>query len=182
MGSVSVYIFLESLLLVIFIFCGYGISKGRENRFWFFGWIAVISYSLIQGLRYDRGVDYAGYKYKYENIEQITDKEWLFTKINEFLNFLGVPYYGAFIFYSFVLILSVLVLLKSYREIAMYALPIFFITTMPQSENLVRQFLAVPFVYFAVSFLMKDNLWKFLFFMLIGFLIHSSGVVLLPFL
>ncbi len=180
MGSANTYIILELFLFFLFIFCGYGISKGEKNTFWLFGWIAIIPYSLIKGLRYDRGVDYVWYMYQYEHPGEI-DQDIGFTIINQTLNSLGVPYYGAFVFYSFVLILSVIILLKHFRELAIYVLPVFLVITTPQSDNLIRQYFGFSFVFLSFLFLMKDQLWKCLAFMVISALVHSSSLMLFPF-
>lgn len=182
MGSVGNYIFLETLLLFIFIFCGFGISKGRKDQFWIYSSIAIISYSLIKGLRYGRGPDYLWYKLQYENMDLAEKKELGFRFINEILSALDIPYYGAFILYSFVLIVAVMMLLKHYREIAMYALPIFFIVTGSYwATAAIRQYLAMAFILIAFLYLMKDHIWKCLGFMLIGILIHTASFIFLPF-
>ncbi|WP_313608488.1 EpsG family protein [Dysgonomonas sp.] len=182
MGSVGNYIFLETLLLFIFIFCGFGISKGRKDQFWIYSSIVIISYSLIKGLRYGRGPDYLWYKLQYENMDLAEKKELGFRFVNEILSALDIPYYGAFILYSFVLIVAVMMLLKNYREIAMYALPIFFIVTGSYwATAAIRQYLAMAFILIAFLYLMKDHIWKCLGFMLIGILIHTASFIFLPF-
>ncbi|WP_029903689.1 EpsG family protein [Prevotella sp. 10(H)] len=181
-GSVNIYIILKLFLLFTFICCGYGISKGKKEHYWLYSGIAILFYSIIQGLRYGRGVDYLHYKFQYEHIEVYTDyREWGFVILNKFFNVLDLPYYIVFVFYSFILVLSLFILLKQYREIAVYFLPIFLIVTIGHSENLIRQYIGFSFVYLSFLFLMKDRLWKCFLFIFIGFLFHSSCVVLLPF-
>ena len=184
MESVTQYIILKILLLIILVISGYGISKGNKRYFWFYALLSIVSYTVIQGLRYDRGVDYKHYMRAYIDPQVVDrDREWFFAFINKVLSeWLGLPYYGAFLFYSFLLILAVVLVLKKYRKIALYALPIFLLTTIDQSENLIRQFLAVPFVYLSFLYLMKDK-WKIcLVYFFLAFSIHSSCVILLPFL
>lgn len=179
-GLGDTYIFLEILLLFIITCCGFGISKCKKHQFWIFAILAILSYSLIQGLRYDRGPDYMWYKFQYEHFK-IVDQDIGFTFINQILNILHIPYYGAFIFYSFLLILSVIILLKNNREIAIYALPIFFITINLWAEAMIRQYVGLSFTILSFSYLLRGKLWKFYIFILIGALVHASTLVIFPF-
>jgi hypothetical protein len=178
-GEVLVYIILKMLLLLIFIFCGYGISMQKKEHFWNYSIVAVIAYSLIQGLRYGRGIDYEGYEYTYIHQE---GSDFLFRLINQTCYMLGFPFWGVTIVYSFIMIVSIIVFLKNYRKVAIYALPIFLIVTMNPSENLIRQFLAIPFLLLAILCLMKDKPLKCSLFLFFTALIHLSSIIVVPFL
>jgi hypothetical protein len=95
---------------------------------------------------------------------------------------LDFPFWGATTVYSLILIVSVIVFLKNYRDAAMYALPVFLVTSMYPSEGLIRQFLAIPFLFFAILFLMKDELLKCLLSFFCATLVHLSSAIVFPFL
>ncbi|MGC3978510.1 MAG: EpsG family protein [Paludibacteraceae bacterium] len=181
MSVVTQYTVLKILLLLIFIISGYGISRGSRQHYWYYSLPAIVSYTIIQGLRYARGVDYLSYKFSYEHFDR-ESRGTVFKLINQFLNdVIGLPYYGAFMFYGFLLILAVILIFRRYRKIALFALPIFLITTILQSENLIRQFLAVAFIYLSFYELMGDRWKTSLVYFILGYLIHASCLILLPF-
>ena len=60
-GEPIVYWFLRIFLLIVLIYCGWGISYDTPKRYNKYAWFAGISYSLIQGLRWLRGADYPHY-------------------------------------------------------------------------------------------------------------------------
>ena len=82
----------------------------------------------------------------------------------------------AFIFYSALLIFGVLLIFKSYPKAALWGLPLFFLMTNTQTENIVRQTLATSFLIFAyIAYLNEKK--KMMFAMLcVVPLIHSSGL------
>ena len=62
-GDPFVYWSFYVLLVLILTYCGWGISNDDEKQTHFrkYAWIAGISYSLIEGLRWLRGADYYHY-------------------------------------------------------------------------------------------------------------------------
>ena len=63
MESVSTFWALRLFLVAIIVFCSWGITyKNRDNNYyWYYALPIIIFYTLIQGLRFDRGVDYPHY-------------------------------------------------------------------------------------------------------------------------
>lgn len=178
LGDPIVYWFVRIVLVTILWFCGWGISThGKdEKNFWLWAWPAIISYSLVEGLRWNRGRDY------YHYYQDLTGR--LFTDYSEPLyllwidvfKFSGLPYWVAFVFYSFLLILGVILILKKIPQIAIWVLPLFYIITESKSENLIRQFFAIPFILYAFYFYLGDKK-KYMFVSLICcVLIHLSGL------
>ena len=69
MDVVSTYIFLRTSLFFILLVTGYNLSKREglsSKNYWIIASISIIAYSLIEGLRYDRGTDYMHYKRLFE--------------------------------------------------------------------------------------------------------------------
>ena len=168
------------LLLLIFIFCGYGMSFKKEENFNKYAVSAIIPYAIIEGLRWMRGRDYYHY---YQDL--VTNLEGAFCTpepellyriwINIFYK-TGFPYYFAFILYSALLLTAFIFVIKVYRKSAIIALPVFFIMFSLTAENLIRQYLAVCFLLFALGFYLRENK-KYTYIMLaIVPFIHITGI------
>lgn len=181
-GDPTIYWTLYVLLTLILTFCGWGISKDDEKQSQFnkYAWIAGISYSLIEGLRWLRGADYYHYYMDLDTNFKATvctpDPEPIYEWWVNLFHMTGLHPSIAFIIYSALLIFGVLLIFKSYPKAALWGLPLFFLITNSQTENIVRQTLATSFLIFAyVAYLTEKK--KLMFAMLcVVPLIHSSGL------
>lgn len=156
MENILLYWILQSFCLLTFVFYGRVISKSKsESNYWITVIPVIIVYSLIEGLRWNRGVDYSHY------CQDLTGS--LYTEYSELLylgwitvfKWTGLPYWCAFILYSALLIISFLQLIKNFRRSAYFSLPLFYLITTLAAENLIRQYLAVPFI-----MLCMDQVWR----------------------
>lgn len=178
------YIFLISFEYFIFWLCGFIVSRSNKKEskinYWFTITILILTYSLVEGLRYARGVDYLFYKETYKlSISQSTTQELVFDWLNYGLNLFFVPYYGAFIIYSFIFIICASIFLKDYRNILHYALPFFLSATIQSSETFIRQFLSISFVFIAIKMILENRWYKFCLFCFIAISIHSSSIFII---
>lgn len=181
-GDPTIYWTLYVLLTLILTFCGWGISKDDEKQTHFrkYAWIAGISYSLIEGLRWLRGADYYHYYMDLDTDFKATvctpDPEPIYEWWVNLFHMTGLHPSIAFIIYSALLIFGVLLIFKSYPKAALWGLPLFFLITNSQTENIVRQTLATSFLIFAyVAYLTEKK--KLMFAMLcVVPLIHSAGL------
>lgn len=181
-GDPTIYWTLYVLLTLILTFCGWGISKDDEKQSQFnkYAWIAGISYSLIEGLRWLRGADYYHYYMDLDTDFKATvctpDPEPIYEWWVNLFHMTGLHPSIAFIIYSALLIFGVLLIFKSYPKAALWGLPLFFLITNSQTENIVRQTLATSFLIFAyVAYLNEKK--KMMFAMLcVVPLIHSAGL------
>ena len=177
-GSLFTYWSLKILLVVVLVFCGYGISYKQPKDFKVYAVLAALFYSLVQGLRWHRGQDYMHYYGDLTGNWQTPNPEILYKTIVELLsNVLQLPYWGSFIVYSLLLISSVLLIFKIYPKAAIWGLPLFFIITQDSSENIIRQYLAISFVIFAYYAFLKGK--KILTFALLCCvpMIHLAGLI-----
>lgn len=181
-GDPFVYWSFYVLLVLILTYCGWGISNDDEKQTHFrkYAWIAGISYSLIEGLRWLRGADYYHY---YMDLETnfasgycTPDPEPIYELWVNVFHSTGLHPSIAFIIYSVLLIYGVLLIFKRYPKAAVWGLPVFFLMTNSQTENIIRQTLASCFLIFAyVAYL--DDKKKLMFAMLcVVPLIHSAGL------
>lgn len=184
-GDPVIYWILRIILLCILLFCGYGIGHYPKHSNVFI-YIAALFYSLIQGLRWQRGVDYVHYyndlvslfgRYGGSIGYEITpDPEPLYKFWVYIFFYSDLPYYFAFIIYSLLLIVPILMIAKKYNKIAIYLLPIFYLITCTSSENLVRQYFALSFLEFAyVAYLYNRKIWMYILLLCVP-LIHLSGL------
>jgi hypothetical protein len=176
--SLFLYWFLKILLVTVLVFCGYGIAYKKPTNFSAYAIIAVIFYSLIEGLRWDRGMDYKHYYHDLQGRWVTPNPEFLYkTIVYLFKDIIGLPYWGSFILYSLMLISAVLLITKVYRRAAIWGLPLFFLVTESSAENIIRQYIAISFILFAYYAYIKKK--KFLTALLLCCvpLIHVSGLM-----
>ena len=178
-GDPIVYWSLRLLLLAILINSGWNISyKDKDgSNFWTNALPSIIAYSLIQGLRWNRGADYPHY---YQDLtgKLVTDyKESVYLLWIDFFKWTGMPGPVGFVFYSFLLIFAFCCVLKYFRKGAIWALPLFLLMT-NAAENIIRQYFAVSFVLFAYYYYLRGinyrkQMWLCL---IIVPMIHLSGL------
>lgn len=174
------YILLTTLLYVLFGIYGYKVSNKSINNiydnYWLTVFVPIVFYSFIEGLRYDRGIDYMLYMQRYMSFSKIyLEEKAYFDYFNSFISFIGMPFYGAFIIYSLVFITCVMFFLRDYREIAQYSLLLFLPATLLYSECFISQFFAFSFIFIALKYILKDNWGKFIIFSIVACLFHSSS-------
>lgn len=182
--SVSTFWGLRLLLLGVFIFCGWGISyKNKDNNyFWYYALFAIVAYSLIQGLRFDRGVDYYMY---YEEILGKWDakimlneaREPLYALLLDIVHVFNIPFWCVFVFYSGLLITGFVMVLKSIPKYAFWALPLFLLITIESSETIIRQYVAISFLFYAYYYALKKKTVYMLVMLLCVPMIHFSGMM-----
>lgn len=179
-GDPILFWVLRLVVLLSLYLSGYLISYRDENgkNYWKYSSIGVIVYSLVEGLRWNRGVDYPHYYQDitgklYQDYSEVVYLWW-----TDIFKFSGLPFWIGFIFYSFLLIWGFYFLIKKFRKQAVWALPLFFIITVGSSENLIRQFLAVAMFEFSLFYLWEKKLWKCAIFAILTLQIHNSVIIM----
>jgi len=174
------HIILFSLLFLIFFLWGkYTCDVKNDKIFWLLAIIPIASYSLIVGSRYMWGVDYIVYKSIYELpfIEQET--QVAFTWLNNGLIALGFNYVGAFIVYSLIFIMGVLLFLRDYGKSAKYMYAFVVPFTMAFATTFIRQGVALGFGFMALHFFQSRKWLWMLFFVITALSIHFAVVIIL---
>jgi len=178
-GDLFIYNLLKAILLVTLLVVGYSISTTKKNVFIYI-FLAVIAFSLIEGLRWDRGPDYYNnYLMLTSNNSGLTKSEPVFNFIISILrDYLSIPFWGSFIVFSFLYIYSYTKAVMEFPKTALWALPIMFITTVDAHENLVRQFIGISFVLFAyTAYIRKKSIISVLC-IICAVNIHYSGAII----
>ncbi len=177
MSGFAIYWLLRIFTFLTLLICGFLISykDPKQKKFWLYGSIAGVVYSLNYGLRWNRPWDYPHYYQDltgrlYTNYSDITYLAWI-----DFFKFSGLPYWVAFIFYSAILFYGFLLIIRKYPKGAVWALPLFF--TFPTNvDNFIRQFFATSFLFIGYYFMEEKKWGKTLLFFLLCLTIHFSGL------
>lgn len=152
LGDPITYWIIRVSLIALLLVCGYNISyKDKDGtRFWRWSIPAWIAYSLIEGLRYMRGQDYYHYMGDLQGDLFTEYRDMLYVWWLDFFHATGLHFAVGFVFYSAILFYAFLLIVKKFPQTAVWALPLFLII-IPETENLVRQFLATSFIIIGIS-------------------------------
>lgn len=176
-----IYIFLNLLMLAIFIIVGRNISRDKKH-YWQHAIWAVITFTLMLGLRLNRGNDYVHYMEVYRYNEE--KNQWLFYSFNQFLKFLGTGGHWIFIWYSGAFIIGAAFLLKRFREYAYWLFPLFLMSFTYFSEYMIRQAFSFTFIFFMTHYLiderthLKKKTIQVLICLAVAYSIHSANVLI----
>lgn len=182
-GDPTVFWVLRLVVFLSLLYSGYLISyKNKEGKsIWKFSSVGIIVYSLVEGLRWNRGMDYPHY---YQDLtgKLFTDySEYVYVWWTELFKFTGLPYWIAFICYSFLLIHGFCCLMKHFKKQAIWALPLFFIITVGSSETLIRQFIAISMFEYALYFFLEKKYIKSIVFVILTMQTHNSVLLTIAF-
>lgn len=173
-----IYVTLFILMLFSLYYSGKRMSIKRIGLFKAAA-LGIIIFTLNEGLRFGRGIDYNYYAQAFNQNLINHDSTWdpIFLLIANLLGYLGIPWQGYVILMSFTLIVSCALLLDNFREVGKWAFPLFAIFALP-AENLMRWFFGFSFILIGVSYLLKGKDIKRIYiyglFSLIAFLIHFA--------
>ena len=151
-----VYMFLYTLLLLVFIIAGKNVSNGQS--FWENALICSLFFILIVGSRYARGNDYIHYAYVYEFNEDI--KQPFFSFLNTTLKkVFDLNMYHIFYIYAIPFILAAFKFLKNFKNYAFLLFPLFYIAMLYFEEYEIRQALSFSAIFmFLDVFLSRQEL------------------------
>lgn len=180
---ITYVILLWSMVLILYL-SGESLKK-RYKILSYAGFASILAYTLNEGLRFGRGIDYNLYWRGYDQLAAgwQSNKEPVFNFLQQLFISLDLPYQTLVIFMSFMFILGVLCLMRNYKSVLSFALPLFAIYSLVNVENMVRWYLAYSFILIGLSFLVyeKHLNWKYIFWCAIGCSIHLA-IIPIPFL
>lgn len=177
-GDLFTYNVIRLSLLAILLISGKMISSNK-NKYCIFAFVllSIIAFSLIEGLRWDRGPDYYNnYLLLTTNDLNVVKSEPLFNFIIETFKGSLLPYWCAFIFFSFLYIFSYTNVIRKFPKAALWALPVMYLTTVDAHENLIRQFIGISFFILAYYNHIKGHRIATLLFLICATLTHYSGL------
>lgn len=140
--------------------------------------LAFILVTIPSAIRYDVGTDYLNYVGIYHSIEYFQKSiEPAFYLLNVVLNGVGAHFQWVFTISAF--LFSTLAF-KSYpKRDAWIVHLLFFSMFLFYSFNIVRQAIAISFCLFAISKFIKKAYLSYIILCLIGFLFHSSALLII---
>lgn len=137
----NTYYCLQTALLIIGALCGYILSK-RKSKFCF--GLIVVSFTLIEGLRFGRGIDYNLYAEGWEkDVPYLNglEKHPVFSIVEYISYWIGLPFQFIIILCSFILIYGGMKFLIRHRSVLLFSIPLF-IYLCHGAENLFRWYTA----------------------------------------
>lgn len=151
-----------TLLLLLMLFALYRCGKALKTDMRLLsssGLIAILVYTLNEGLRFGRGIDYNLYGMAYEKLESADDATWDFgfQSVARIMLALDIPWQGFVIIMSMIFIIATIFFLREYKDVLPYALPLFVFFSLDGTENLVRWYLGFSFVLIGLFYLLKDD-------------------------
>ena len=177
------HIFLYSLAFFLLLYFSIKNDKCHTRKEVFKLFIpSALFYALIEALRYDRGVDYLHYKDIYE-VGYFEGTQLLFDCLNELLKNIGFSFTGALFVYEIILLCGICFLISSYslkegRWMYFFAI----LSMLVLHENLIRQFVGMPFIFIAVHFMFEKKWSTMIIALLCANLIHSGTIFAFPFI
>lgn len=145
------YLFLNGILLLTFIISGQLVS--RKANYWSCAIWCIVAFTLIQGLRYDRGNDYKHYTEIFMGLGQ--QSYALFIWLNSVLAQIGFDKHTCFIFYAFIFSTCSMIFLQNFKKCAKWTFPLFIIGYLFFNEYQIRQAFSYSFFFLYMHFLFK---------------------------
>lgn len=170
------YFIIQTLLYVICTYWGYRLSKRNKNRYF---WMMVITFTLIEGLRFGRGVDYNLYINHWDNVKYgiyANSEAIVYNFMCYILQILDLPYQALIMLCSFILAYCGFKFLRRYRECLVLSVPLFILLTF-SAECLFRWYTAFAFILLGLYYYLEGKQVWYWIFSLIGCGVH---IMLIP--
>lgn len=187
--KISIFVTLRIILLLTFFLCGKRVSVTTGHgqfkyNYWQSILPAILVYTLVEGLRYGRGVDYSNYLLAYQTPNMVNTEKWgvAFEYLYGFLHYVDCPELLIFCVFSLITIAFFSLFMMHFREYATFMFPLFLFETLMQSENLVRQYISVGLIMLALVYCIKKDSLKMIVAFLLAFLFHKASIIVAPFL
>lgn len=171
------YIILLLTLALCTVLTGISLSSVKNKYYWLSSIPLIISFTLIEGLRYLRGTDYLNYALLYKYHGAGVSIEIIYNTLQSLFYFFKLPYWAIFIIYAFIWIIALLYLFKKNRKYILYGLPIFILLGLNNFECFIRQNIAFSAIFIFLISLSEHNYKKAFWSAIIAFFIHSSSII-----
>ena len=178
-----IYLFISYTYVIIMICSAFWIARSKtDKQYWQRAKVPIIIHAFTRGLRWARDQDYAGYFYHYswmKDGQNPEDYEYLFFKVCDIFNAIGLPYWFFILSLSILYIVAILFLFKNFKE----ALPFIFIVMFfpfKELDNMIRFGFAFSFIIIALGYLFQSKLKLSLLFVFLGMNVHTMVAVYFP--
>ena len=176
--------FVLFILMILSLYLG-GKGIKQHNRFLII--IAILAFSLNEGLRFGRWIDYNNFVVYYPDYinKNYDNADFLFVFFCRLIDLMGGNHQGMVFFMSFMHIFAAVYFIRLFRNVAMFALPFYGLFTYNVAENLMRWNLGFAFILMGLYHLfkcpkeIKDYLLVVLFF-ITALNVHLGLLLILP--
>lgn len=175
------YILLHSFLIIVLLYTGIRISKGRD--YWMYAAIGITAFVVVEGLRWGRNIDWCVYSFAvYDEYlaGRTTDHEILFQLIWRLFADLGMPYYLVISFCSGLLAFSVYFLFEPHKKVAPIAIPFAFLVFSLFAENVIRWYMALSFIFIGTRYITEKKYKSGVFWVFVGIMCHYGTIIIAP--
>lgn len=175
----AIYIIIYIFLFSVFLIQGRNIFHHKAS-YWKYSIFPIIAFSLIEGSRYMRGIDYSHYALFYSNPELMPIKEdFGFEILNNALRTISTEPQFAFTIYALITIVCLFIFAKQFVEVYKIIFLLMLVFTIHSSEWIVRQFISIAIMYAAIYYLTEKRYKIFFIFSLCSVCIHYSSIFFL---
>ncbi|MFD2742981.1 MULTISPECIES: EpsG family protein [Sphingobacterium] len=172
------HIVLFALLFFLFYLWGIFAYKIKSDlNFWALALIPVSLFSVIVGSRFGWGADYMFYKFRLEHAFTFKEDQIGFRWLNQGIDIFGLNYVGGYIVYSFIFITCSVLLVRSYGISSKYMYAFIIPATLLFPTSIIRQGLALSFIFLGLYFYNKRNWPGIIISLCIAISIHTSTLI-----
>lgn len=173
------YIIIYTIMFLFFLMYGNIIFLHSIN-YWRYVSAIIIVFTLIEGSRYLRGIDYHHYGIYYSHPEYKGLEEDIgFEFLNNILRLFSHNEYFAFLMYALITIVSLCIFIKPFKELYGIIFIHMLIFIIHPSEWIIRQFISISIVYASFGLYFEKKIKLFCIMSLVGCSIHYSSLLLL---
>ena len=179
------FILLNGICFLTFLFGGRLLSRAKNEQEYFRnGFLLILIYAIVHGLRFGRDIDWNLYYLRYKSIgESLNNEDYepLFSFICHSLYNLEVPYHVFIFLQCAFLMFTILVLLRNYRKYIVFIIPPL-LMLIEANDNFIRWYLALSFFFLSLDAYFHKK-WKYVaLWMLVACMIHVGAILFMPFL
>lgn len=153
------YILFHLLLAIILIYYGKQISCKSTNSYWKLSLIPILAFTIEEGLRWGRNIDWCVYYYVYNDYLQgfSSNHEILFQAIWKLYAFLNLPYPIIIASCSCLLIFAIFYFAKTYKSVSYILIPFIVFNCAGTATNLIRWYMGFSFLLIAIRLYQEEK-------------------------
>lgn len=171
------------LLLMLYVLYRTGKAISKNGKIMSSAGVgAILIYTLNEGLRFGRGIDYNLYGKAWDAFISGKETTWSssFLFFANIVSSLQLPWQCMIMLMSFAFILGTLILLRETGDVLPLALPIFCVLTLGDAENLLRWYTGFSFIMIGMYFLIRHGKKFIVTYLLFSIVACSFHLALIP--
>ena len=156
------FFIIQFILLIICFFVGKNI-KNRKSDFPYI-FLFIVGFSVIEGLRFGRGIDYNVYYHSFKALDSGAREEssaFFYFLLCKFISYFDLPYQYVIFINSLILSVAGVLWLRRFPLVMIISLPWFYLLSFA-AENIFRWYTSFSFVLLALPFFLNRRYVPFL--------------------